>query len=92
MDLIAVDRGDSVLLRWTDPAGDEELFVVEAPTDGLRRIRAPVEAGAEEYQATDLDLARGYCFWLVLPYETPSSGDAVAISNPACVRGAYPDG
>jgi hypothetical protein len=80
------DSGGTVVLTWTDNAGEgTPHHVVGGPAGGAYTALAEAGPGAAEARVTGLDAAGEYCFVVIAVL----SADEVAPSEEACTeRGA----
>ncbi|MEU2615036.1 tetratricopeptide repeat protein [Micromonospora sp. NPDC007271] len=77
------DRRDSILLRWTYPAGAEGPVVIAGGRAGQeQRTFVELPAGTDSYTAYGLDRSTDYCFTIALVWST----DTVARAAPVCTR------
>jgi len=73
------DKGDSVVLTWSDPTGGNAQFVVVDVTNTERQALATVANGATTYTVEGLDPAADqYCFQII----------GIGLDDPANDRGA----
>ncbi|NUT04684.1 MAG: tetratricopeptide repeat protein [Hamadaea sp.] len=75
------DRGDSITLRWTDPAGGSAGFAVKmgASRDAMKLVTGNLGA-KPTFTITGLNAKFSYCFSVVTIY----SGAEIYESNPVC--------
>ncbi|SCF29586.1 hypothetical protein GA0074695_5271 [Micromonospora viridifaciens] len=77
------DRRDSILLRWTYPAGAEGPVVVAGGRAGQEQHTfLELPAGTDSYTAYGLDRSTDYCFTVALVWST----DTVARAAPVCTH------